>query len=73
MNRALEGIGAFHAELIENYVRGFFLEGRGEAIEAIARAYRTEAGQAALWANGSPRAFEAGPWPTLWRMGMEMA
>ena len=73
MNRALEGIGAFHAELIENYVRGFFLEGRGEAAAAIARAYRTEAGQAVVWANGSPRPFEGAVWRALWEMGVNLS
>ena len=73
MKKALEGIGAFHAAQIEWYVVAHFAEGRAEAAEAIARAYRTEAGQAALWENGSPRAFEGAVWRALFWMGMEMA
>lgn len=72
MMKVLEGIGAFHAGLIEGYVMGYFLEGRAEAAEAIARAYKSEAGQAVVWANGSPRSFEAQPWKALWEMGQKM-
>jgi hypothetical protein len=73
MMKEVEGLGAFHAELVEAYVRGYFMEGRAEAAAAIVRAYRTEAGQAVLWANGSPRRFEAGPWRALWEMGVNLS
>ena len=69
MKKALEGIGAFHAGQIEWFVVAHFAEGRMEAAAAIARAYRTEAGQAVLFANGSPRPFEGAPWRALWEMG----
>ena len=73
MEKVLAGIGAFHRELIESFVRGFFLEGRLEAAAAIARAYRSEEGQAVLWENGSPRAFESSPWFELLEMGKKIS
>ena len=73
MKKALEGIGAFHAGQIEWFVVAHFDEGRMEAAAAIARAYRTEAGQAVVWGNGSPRALEGRVWMALWEMGVNLS
>lgn len=70
--KVLEGIGSYHAELIEWYARAHFNEGRAEAIQAIAKAYKSEEGQAALWKNGSPLRGEGAPWSELWKIGSAM-